>query len=453
MDVSLILEMITASVIGAVLYTIIGIAPGTDETAVLAPVTLVLVLSGFEPIVILAFFISAIVAKKLTDSIPVAIAGIPGGVMSAPMVEHAMVLKKHGMPEVSIRKMASGSVIGTFIAVPMSLLLANLIIPLSDVITQYSNQIFLGGAIFLALMSKNRWVCLLAIIPFAFLIQGLRITYWEMGIVPEDVTVFTSFFLGITIGPVILKLAELLSGKVRRKLPRYGLKEIVLKKSKTGKGFPNPFKILDRKEIGTTSFSSVLGVLTFFMSPVGMTIFLGETLTSRIKDPVKKATRAISSMDGLTNAAYISGTLIPLIAIGLPLSPTAIGPGGALFNAPPVFTPENNIHHMLSTGDFIVATVISAVVAITITFYVTIKYAQQICAFVFRFIPHEAMLGLFFGLVIMLAFMDAGIVNVAGVLLVALVAGFLHRKGVNYGVQFMTLYAAPWLISLFLPGL
>lgn len=450
MDAVLIIQLIAASVAGSILYTIIGIAPGTDETAVLAPVTLVLVLSGFEPIVILAFFISAIVAKKLTDSIPVAIAGIPGGVMSAPMVEHAMVLKKHGMPELSIRKMASGSVIGTVIAVPMSLLMANLIAPLSDEITQYASQIFLGGAIFLALMTKNRWIALLSIVPFAVLIQGLRMFYWETGIVPEDQTVFTSFFLGITIGPVILKLAELLNGRIRRKLPRYGKKDIAMRRTEKVKGFPNPFKILTRREIGTTSISSILGVLTFFMSPVGMTIFLGETLTSRIKDPVKKAARAISSMDGLTNAAYLSGTLIPLIAIGLPLSPTAIGPGGPLFNAPPVFSEENNLHHMLSMSDFIVATLIGSIVAISITFYITIKYAQQICAFVFRFIPHEAMLGVFFGLVIMLAYMDAGIVNIAGVIVVALVAGFLHRKGVNYGVQFMTLYAAPWLVSLFL---
>ncbi|AUJ23795.1 tripartite tricarboxylate transporter permease [Virgibacillus dokdonensis] len=450
MDAVLIIQLIAASVAGSILYTIIGIAPGTDETAVLAPVTLVLVLSGFEPIVILAFFISAIVAKKLTDSIPVAIAGIPGGVMSAPMVEHAMVLKKHGMSELSIRKMASGSVIGTVIAVPMSLLMANLIAPLSDEITQYASQIFLGGAIFLALMTKNRWIALLSIVPFAVLIQGLRMFYWETGIVPEDQTVFTSFFLGITIGPVILKLAELLNGRIRRKLPRYGKKDIAMRRTEKVKGFPNPFKILTRREIGTTSISSILGVLTFFMSPVGMTIFLGETLTSRIKDPVKKAARAISSMDGLTNAAYLSGTLIPLIAIGLPLSPTAIGPGGPLFNAPPVFTEEKNLHHMLSMSDFIVATLIGSIVAISITFYITIKYAQQICAFVFRFIPHEAMLGVFFGLVIMLAYMDAGIVNIAGVIVVALVAGFLHRKGVNYGVQFMTLYAAPWLVSLFL---
>src|SRR5699024_5193393 len=149
-----------------------------------------------------------------------------------------------------------------------------------------------------------------------------------------------------------------------------------------------------------------IGVLTFFMSPVGMTIFLGETLTSRIKDPIKRATRAISSMDGLTNATYIAGTLIPLIALGVPLSPTALGPGNALFNAPPVFTLDHNLHHILSMNEFIIATVIGSVIAIAMTFWVTIKYSQQICAFVFKYIPHEAMLGVFFGLVLMLAYMD-----------------------------------------------
>src|SRR5690625_6088602 len=77
MDMIIILQMVLASISGAVLYTIIGIAPGTDETAVLAPVTIALALLGVSPYVILAFFIAAIVAKKLTDSIPVAIAGIP----------------------------------------------------------------------------------------------------------------------------------------------------------------------------------------------------------------------------------------------------------------------------------------------------------------------------------------------------------------------------------------
>ncbi len=452
MDVTLILQMIVAAALGATIYTIIGIAPGTDETAVLAPVTLVLVLTGFHPVVILSFFIASIVAKKLTDSIPVAVAGIPGGVMAAPMVEHAMILKRHGVPDLSIRKMASGSVIGTLVAVPVSLILAKALVPLADVITQYASPIFFAGAVFLALMCKNRWLALATIVPFALLIQGLRHLYWGVGSIPEGTTVFISFFLGITIGPVILTLFELLNKEKREKLNRFGIKEIKLYKTKIEKGMPNPFKILDKKEIGTSSFAALLGSMTFFMSPVGMTIFLGETLSSRIKDPIKKASRAISSMDGLTNAAYISGTLIPLIALGVPLSPMAIGPANALFNAPPVLTLENNLHHLLSTSDFVWATLIGSIIALLLTFYVTIKYSQQICEFVFKRVPHEAMLGLFFGLVLMLAFMDAGWINIAGVLLVGLVAGVLHRWGINYGVQFMVLYSAPWIVSQIVGG-
>jgi len=448
MDPILILQMIAAAMLAAVLYTIIGIAPGTDETAVLAPVTLVLVLMGIEPVVILSFFISAIVAKKLTDSVPVAIAGIPGGVLSAPMVEHAMILKKHGLPDLSIRKMASGSVVGTLIAVPVSLLLANALIPFADVITGYANQLFLIGAIILALMSKNRWLALAAILPFAILIQSLRHLYWGLGIVPEGTNVFISFFLGITIGPVVLMLFELMNKEKRDSLERFGKKKIILTKKKREKEFPNPFKILTKKELGASSVASLIGTFTFIMSPVGMTSLLGELFSSRIKDPVKKASRAISSMDALTNATYISGTLIPLIALGIPLSPVAIGPANALFNAPPVFTLDHNMHHILSMSDFIWATVIGAVIALAMTYYVVVRYSQEICAFVFKWVPHEALLGLFVGLVLLLAFMDAGWLNIGGVLLIGIVAGTLHRWGVNYGVQFMALYSAPWIVQI-----
>lgn len=445
----IIIQMILAAIAGAGLYTIIGIAPGTDETAVLAPVTIALALLGLSPYVILAFFIAAIIAKKLTDSIPVAIAGIPGGVMAAPMVEHAMVLKKHGMPDVSIRKMSSGSVIGTLVSIPASLLVANLILPFADTISGYAGVIFFLGAVFLALMSKNKILSLVIIVPFALLIQGLRHLYWGLEIVPSDVTVFVSFFLGITIGPIVFSLFELLNKETRSKLPPLGKKEIQVRYAKKVKGLPNPFKILSKKESSTAAFGSLLGTVTFFLTPVGMTVFLGEFLTRHIKDPVQRASRAISTMDGLTNASYISGTLIPLIAIGLPLSPMAIGPAAGLFNAPPVFTPEHNIHHLLSMGEIMTATIIGAAIALIITFYITIKYATQICSFVFKYIPHEALIGLFAGLVVMLAFMDAGWINIFGVILVALVSGLLYRNGVNYGVMFMVLYAAPWLLGLF----
>ncbi|SDQ19470.1 tripartite tricarboxylate transporter permease [Virgibacillus salinus] len=448
MDMMIVLQMILASIGGAALYTLIGIAPGTDETAVLAPVTIALVLVGVSPYVILSFFIAAIVAKKLTDSIPVAIAGIPGGVMSAPMVEHAMVLKTHGLPDQSIKKMSSGSVVGTLVSIPTSFLIANLILPYADKISEYAGLIFFLGAIFLALMTKNKILSLAIIVPFALLIQGLRHLYWGLEIVPSDVTVFVSFFLGITIGPIAFKLFELLNNDFRKNLPGLGNKEISLKSAKKEKGFPNPFNILTKKETASSAFGSFIGAVTFFLSPVGMTVFLGEFLTRHIKDPVQRASRAISTMDGLTNAAYISGTLVPLIAIGLPLSPMAIGPAAGLFNAPPVFTPEHNIHHLLSMGEIMTATIIGAIIAILITFYVTIKYASQICAFVFKYIPHEALIGLFAGLVVMLAFMDAGWINIFGTMLIALVSGLLHKNGVNYGVLFMILYAAPWLLGV-----
>lgn len=449
MDAIIILQMILASVGGAVLYTAIGVAPGTDETAVLAPVTIALVLLGLSPYVVLAFFISAIVAKKLTDSIPVAVAGIPGGVMAAPMVEHAMVLKEHGLPDVSIRKMSSGSVIGTLVSIPVSFLIAFLILPIADQVETYAGLIFTLGAVFLALMTRNKILSLLTIIPFGILIMGLRHLYWGLGIVPEDTDVFVSFFLGITIGPIAFTLFELLNKEFRKKMKGLGYKQIEMRKSDKVKGVPNPFKILTKKEVGTSALGSLFGSITFFLTPVGMTVFWGELMTRHIKDPVKRASRAISTMDGLTNASYLSGTLIPLIAIGLPLSPMAIGPAAGLFNAPPVFTPEHNIHHMLSMGDILVATLIGAGIALLITFFITIKFSSQIVTFVFKYIPHEALIGLFAGLVVMLAFMDAGVLNIFGTILVALVAGLLHRNGVNYGVMFMTLYAAPWLLGLF----
>lgn len=444
----LIIQMIIAAILGSVAYTIIGIAPGTDETAVLAPVTLALILAGINPVVVLAFFMAAIIAKKLTDSIPVAVAGIPGGVMAAPMVEHAVILKNHGKADLSIKKMASGSVIGTIIAIPVSLLLASALIPLSDVIAEYSNQIFFFGAIFLALMAKEKIVSLISIVPFALLIQGLRHLYWGVGAIPETQTVFVSFFLGITIGPMIVSILELLVKSKRKGLLRDSYKVTTIRKDQIEPGIPNPFKILTPREILSSAIGSIVGCLTFFMTPVGMTIFLGETLTSRIKDKVEKASAAIATMDGLTNASYISGILIPLVALGVPLSPMAMGPANALFNAPPVLTVENNLHHMLSGGQFILPVIIGATIALIITYPITIKFSSKICKFVFSKVSHEALLGVFFGLVVMLAYMDAGLINIAGVLLVAIVAGTLNRWGVNYGVQFMTLYAAGWLSTL-----
>ncbi|MCB5936192.1 tripartite tricarboxylate transporter permease [Caldibacillus thermoamylovorans] len=448
MDVNLLIQMLIAAILGTAIYTIIGIVPGTDETAVITPITLAIVLAGVEPIVVLTFYMAAVIAHKLTDSVPVAVAGIPGGVMATPMVEHALVLKKYGQSETSIKKMMSGSVIGTLVSVPVSLLLASVLVPFAERINEYANPILFAGAVLLALLSTNRWLSLIIIIPFALLIQGLRHLYWDLGIVPENKNVFISFFLGITIGPVIVTLLDLLSKERRKQLIRHHHKEIILKKSAKEKGFPNPFKILTKKEVGMSSIASLAGTITFMFSAVGVTTLVGELFSKQEKEPVKRSSLAISCMEALANATYIAGSLIPLIALGFPLSSVALGPANPLFNAPPVFTLDHNLHHILSFTDFLWAIIIGVGISLFFTYVIIIKYANEICAFVFKWIPHEAILGLFVALVFLLAFMDAGWLNIAGVLLIGIVSGTLSRYGVNFGVQFMVLYSAPWLVSV-----
>lgn len=192
---------------------------------------------------------------------------------------------------------------------------------------------------------------------------------------------------------------------------------------------------------------SLLSNFLFFLSPVGLTILFGEAVANKEKDPVKKASMAITSMSALSHATYLSGVIIPLIALGIPLSPVAVGPANALFNAPPVFTLEHNIHHLLSKGEFVFAIVFAGVLASIITYFIAMRYARQMTAFVLKKIPHEAILGLFIGFILLLAYMDAGLINIFGVLLVGIVCGTLNKMGVNYGVQFMILYAAPWITT------
>ncbi len=447
MDTMVLIQMIIAATIAAVLYTIIGATPGADETATISPITLIMALAGIEPVVVLAFFMSAIVASKLIDAVPISVAGIPAGVMSTPMVGYAQLLKREGLTDVSIRKIASGAIIGNLVSIPLSLILANALVPFANLITEYGDMVFFFGAIVLALMSRHRWLSLLAILPFALLIQGLRYLYWEIGAVEQGVNVFTSFFLAITIGPAILSLFELLNKDKRKERTTYHKKVITLKKEVAMEGLPNPFKILSGRELGYCAVASLIGSIVFMLSPVGLTIFFGELFAGRTKDPIKKASLAVACMEALAQATYIAGTLIPLIALGIPLSPVAIGPANPLFNAEPVFNLEHNMHHVLTQGDFIWATIIGAGIASVFTYFIAVKFSRNICLFVMEKIPHEAILGLFLSLVFLLAYMDGGFINIAGVLLIGLVSGLLHQLGVNYGVLFMILYAAPWLVN------
>lgn len=449
MDILLILQMILAALLAVLIYTFIGFIPGTDETSVLMPITLAIVLSGAQPIIILTFFIAAIVTLNLTNAIPTALVGLPGGVMSSPMMEHSLYLKDKGMSAVVIKKMAVGSLIGTIISVPMALILANIIAPYGESVQKFAPLLFFLGAVFLSLISNNKILSLLSILPMAILFMGLRYLYWSTGIIPKDQNITVSFFLGITIGPLIVSLFSLLNKDKRKDMLRRERKRITIPKEGAAGEELNPFKILNRSEIKKASISAFISNFLFVLSPVGLTILIGEAMGNRIEDPVEKSMTTIVCMSALTQSTYLSGIIIPLIGLGVPLSPTAIGPGSALFNAPPVFTVERNLHHILNRWEFNFAIILGAGIGASINYIITNKYASKISNFVLNKIPHEAILGLFISFILLLAYMDAGLVNIFGVLLIGITCGTLNKLGVNYGVQFMTLYAAPWIIEKF----
>lgn len=447
MNIATIIQMTLAALAAVFIYTFIGFIPGTDETSVLMPITLAVVLAGTPPIAIVTFFIAAIVTLSLTNAIPTALVGLPGGVMSSPMLEHSLSLKEKGVSALVIKKMAVGSLIGVIISIPTSLLLANILAPYAKEIQALSSLLFFLGAIFLAIIGRNKIMSLISILPLAILFMALRHLYWGIGIVPKTTNITVSFFLGITIGPLIISLFRLLNRDYREAMARDDVREISIPRDAIEATTLNPLSILNRIEILRASVAAFFANFLFVLSPVGLTILLGEMVANRVEDPIERGYIAITTMSALIQATYISGIIIPLIAIGIPLSPTAIGPGGALFNAPPVLTMDNNLHHRLDRWEFTIAILTGAIIAIIISYYIINRFASRISTFVLQRIPHEAILALFISLIILLAYMDAGLINVFGVLLIGISCGTLNRMGVSYGVQFMTLYAAPWIVE------
>ncbi|VEU80002.1 tripartite tricarboxylate transporter permease [Haploplasma axanthum] len=437
-DLIILLQMILAAFLGTLLYTLIGIIPGTDETSVLVPVTALLVALGVSPIVLLTFFIASVVALNLTDSIPTALTSIPGGVMSTPLIESSQYLKTKGLTTTSIRKMTIGSLIGTLVAIPSALIVVLIVhlikkytgFPLEDYVSKYSGQIFFVGGILLALLSKKKLLSVLAIIPFALLIAGVKKIHPISN---------TPFFLSITSGPLLASMFLLIIPKYRKKAIVYGNQDIEIEKDTHEK--INIFKINDKLETKKSILASILASVTFFLSPVGMTLLIGESVTNNIEDEEKKATTKVSVMNAIANAAYLAGIIISLLAFKMPISPAAIGPGAKLFD------PESNVLS-LTFGNSMVAILIGVVIALTITVYLSLKYSSKMTRIVFKYISHEAVLALLLSLVFLLVYLDAGLLGILGIIVVGLISGLINKLGVTYGVQFMALYASPFILQI-----
>lgn len=442
------LQAILAAVIGGVLYTIIGIIPGTDETATMAPITLILVLMGLPGPVLFAWFIGIIVAMQISHTVPTAMAALPGSTMAVPMVLYSSLAKRLGIPHIAMRKMAAGSIIGTLCALPVAVLFSLLLAPVGQLITPYIGLVFTLGTVLVAFLSSAKWAAIIAIVPFAFLIQGFQ----RLATEAVGSTVFISIFMGITIGPMISEIFTVFAPKLRDAQGRDKPNEIWLAPDVKTKGLiPNPFKLVTPKQAAQTAVFSSIGACTFTFSPVGMTVMLGEIVAGRSKELYQKITSALAVQDGVSNATYIGELIIPLLAFaGLPITAVAAGPAASLFNAPPRFTlePLSNLASQLTLPDYLIFGIIGIIGGAIFAFPVAVKKARAWTELMFRKISHEALIGAFLGLIFMLAFYEAGLFGVLISLAIGLFGGFLHNRfGIHTGVQFMCYYASSWLVT------
>lgn len=284
-------QMVLAALLAIVLYIFIGFIPGTDETSVLLPISMAVILSGINPIVALTFFVASFVTLGLMNLMPTLIVGLPGGVMSSPIVEHSLMLKKEGRTAIAIKKGAVGSLIGVLVALPTSLTISKLIMPYVDFLKDNASWFFIGGALFLALLSSSKIISVLSIVPLALLFQGLRQVYWELGIVPLEKNITTSFFLGITVAPLLLTLLSLFNKEKREQEIIETIPPTYIPAIKNES--LSPFNVLSKSELISSVGASFIANFLFVLSPVGLTILFGELAGKKEKIRLKKRKRVL----------------------------------------------------------------------------------------------------------------------------------------------------------------
>jgi len=432
-DAALLNQILVATgmgLVGAVVFAAIGLVSGTDETTTLAPLTLLVVLLGVPPAGVFTFFFAAAVAKHMTHAVPTALLGIPGDTMATPLLQDANMLRNLGVPHIALRKMVSGAIIAAFVAVPLAVLFAVLLAPYGAAITKAAPWIFVVAAVAIAWFSSGRWASVATLVPFVIVIVALQSLTAKYG-----VKLSISYFLGIARARM-----------AREKVRTFSLAPDV--KGWSGY-FPNPFKVLDRGQVKWTLATATISSATFVFSPVAMTVVLGELVGSRIKHAYHRLTTTLAARNGVTEATYVAEALIPLIAIGLPLSPVAAGPAAPLFNAPPVFTIDaatgqtHNLHNLLSHWEFLGYGMLAVVLAALVAYPFTMNFARRAALFVSRKVSHEAIIATFVGLIVVISVWEGQLLGLFVILTMGLLGGLLSRAiGFNTGVQFMGYYTA-----------
>lgn len=444
-------------VLGALIFGLLGLVSGTDETATITPITLLVVLLGVSPVGIFSFFIAAVVAKHMTHAVPTTLLGIPGDTMAIPLMREADLLRRLGVPHIALRKAISAAFISAMIAIPVAVIVAAVLAPVADIIEEVAPWAFILITVVIAYLTPARLGGVMAMIPFVVLILGLR----EFA-AAHDTSLTISYFLGIAVGPLIVSLLGVLTphGRDEAHKDRRETYHLSTPSVKERRYFPNPFKVLDRKQVKWTASAALVSGGVFVFSPVAMTVMMGEAIRKLPKNAYHRLTSMMAVKNGTTEATYLSETLVPLIAFGLPLSPMAVGPAQPLFNAPPRFTVDtesgevNNLHNLMNSWEFLVFGLMGVILAGVLVYPLVMRYAPVAAKFIMRHVSQEAIIAAFVALIVMISLWEGGVLGLLVVTTVGTVGGLLTKfLRIHAGVQFMGYYVAvltvPALLDLF----
>jgi len=438
-----------AAALASLLFIVIGLVPGTSETATIAPATLVVILLGAPPEATLSFCMAAVAAKHLVHAVPTAILGVPGDNMAIPLLEPSGKLRRLGLPHVALQKMISGGVVALLLSVPIAVAFATLLAPFGNVIKAMVGPVFAVVGVALAFTSPGRWASVALFVPYGLAMQALNGVAISANR-GQGLTI--TFMLGMALGPMFVDVLSALSPVSRQRLRADGPREIWLApeaKIWTGR-IPSPWSVLTGRQLGYVFLSTLASAVTFTFTAIGMTFLVGGVVQSRVKGFYDKMTTALSVMNATSESTYIAEILVPLVAFGLPLSPIALTVGLPLFDAPPVYStsPVNNLHTLLSPMQIGAYGLLSVVVASVITYPIVMRYARSASAWVMRNVAQEAVLSMFAGLVVVISYYEGGPIGVAIALTVGILGGVLNKvTGFNIAAQMMSYFAAGWVVK------
>src|SRR5699024_6730030 len=144
------------ALLAAVLFTGIGLISGTDETAIVAPLPLLVILIRVPPAGVIAFFLAAIISTPISHAVPTTLLGTPGDTTALPVRPAAPLLRSLGMPHVALQTAFSGGVLSAITASPLSIIFALGLTRSAEAIGAAAPWIFGAAAVLVADTSKGK---------------------------------------------------------------------------------------------------------------------------------------------------------------------------------------------------------------------------------------------------------------------------------------------------------